>query len=121
MNEKIKNFKDLKIWQEGIVLVKEIYDALKLFPEDERFSLISQMRRASVSVPSNIAEGFRRKHRKEFKQFLSISLGSLAELETQIIIAHELGYMNKTKLLNFSEKIDHLCRMISSLINRIEH
>jgi len=83
----INDYKDLRIWQSGIDLVKKIYSATKGFPEEEKFGLTSQMRRAAVSVPSNIAEGFKRQHKKEFKQFLNICLGSLAEVETQLIIS----------------------------------
>jgi len=77
-NTKIKNFKDLRIWQEGIKLVKYIYLLTKDFPKDELYGLSSQMRRCAVSIPSNIAEGFRRYHNKEYKQFLFITLGSCA-------------------------------------------
>ena len=118
--EKNMSFKQLKIWEEGINLVKEVYRATKSFPEEEKFGLSSQMRRAAVSVPSNIAEGSRREHKKEFKQFLNITLGSLAELETQIILSNELGYINKSKMSFFSEKIDHISRMTSNLINKLK-
>lgn len=96
MAEKIKNFKDLRIWQKGIEVVKDIYILTKKFPKEELYGLTSQMRRSAVSIPSNIAEGFRRYHNKEYKQFLYITLGSCAELETQIIIANELDYINET-------------------------
>ncbi|MGB6607166.1 MAG: four helix bundle protein, partial [Atribacterota bacterium] len=95
MTEKIKNFQDLRIWQIGIEVVKDIYIVTKKFPKEELYGLTSQMRRSAVSVPSNIAEGFRRYHNKEYKQFLHIALGSCAELETQIIIANELDYINE--------------------------
>ena len=83
MTEKIKNFQDLRIWQIGIEVVKDIYILTKKFPKEELYGLISQMRRSAISIPSNIAEGFRRYHNKEYKQFLYIALGSCAELETQ--------------------------------------
>ena len=82
MTEKIKNFQDLRIWQIGIEVVKDIYVLTKKFPKEELYGLTSQMRRSAVSIPSNIAEGFRRYHNKEYKQFLYIVLGSCAELET---------------------------------------
>ncbi len=78
MEEKIKSFKDLKIWQKGIEIVKDVYDITKSFPKEELYGLTSQMRRCAVSIPSNIAEGFKRYHNKEFKQFLYITLGSSA-------------------------------------------
>jgi len=86
MTEKIKNFQDLRIWQKGIEVVKDIYTLTKNLPKEELYGLTSQMRRSAVSIPSNIAEGFRRYHNKEYKQFLYIAMGSCAELETQIII-----------------------------------
>lgn len=78
--KEVKTFRDLAIWQKGISLVKTIYQKTGSFPKDEIYGLITQMRRASVSIPSNIAEGYRRRHSKEFQQFLNISLGSLGEL-----------------------------------------
>ena len=82
MEEKIKSFKDLKIWQKGIEIVSDTYILTKKFPKEELFSLTSQLRRSAISIPSNIAEGFKRFHNKEYKQFLFITLGSCAELET---------------------------------------
>jgi four helix bundle protein len=84
---KIKSYRDLKIWQHGIALVKLVYTSTEQFPRQELYGLVGQMRRAAVSIPSNVAEGFRRQHNKEYKQFLFISLGSCAELETQITIS----------------------------------
>jgi len=81
MTEKIKNFEDLRIWQKGIEVVKDVYILTKKFPKEELYGLTSQMRRSAVSIPSNIAEGFRRYHNKEYKQFLYIVLGSCAELD----------------------------------------
>ena len=121
MKKKIKSYKDLLIWQDGIKLVKHVYGLTKCFPDDERFSLTSQMRRAAVSVPSNIAEGFRRQYNKEFKQFLYISISSLAELETQIIISEELGFINKAESNKINKTIDALSRMTMSLINKIQN
>lgn len=94
MDESPGGFKDLIVWQKSMLLVKQIYLATKIFPNDEKFGLCSQMRRAAVSIPSNIAEGQARKSTKEFIHFLSIAQGSLAELETQLIIANELCYVN---------------------------
>jgi len=119
MEEKIKSFKDLKIWQKGIEIVSDIYILTKKFPKEELFSLIFQLRRSAISIPSNIAEGFKRFHNKEYKQFLFITLGSCAELETQIIIAKELKYINKNEEEKLVEKLDHICRMTSSLIKKL--
>jgi len=104
MTEKIKNFQDLRIWQIGIEVVKDIYILTKKFPKEELYGLTSQMRRSAVSIPSNIAEGFRRYHNKKYKQFLYIALGSCAELETQIIIANELDYISETDKTELIEK-----------------
>jgi len=87
--------KDLKVWQKGIELVKVIYDITKTFPSNEQFGLTSQIRRCSVSIPSNIAEGCGRNSDKELIHFLYIALGSASELETQIIISQELGFFGK--------------------------
>jgi four helix bundle protein len=95
VENKIKNFKDLKIWQRGMELAKAIYQVTDSFPAKEIYGLSSQMRRSAVSIPSNIAEGFMRKHNKEYKQFLYIALGSLAELETQVLLSEELGFFKK--------------------------
>ena len=119
MTEKIKNFQDLRIWQKGIEVVKDIYILTKKFPKEELYGLTSQMRRSAVSIPSNIAEGFRRYHNKEYKQFLYIALGSCAELETQIIIANELDYINETNKTEFIEKIKYICRMTVKLVNKL--
>jgi len=119
MTEKIKNFQDLRIWQKGIEVVKDIYILTKKFPKEELYGLTSQMRRSAVSIPSNIAEGFRRYHNKEYKQFLYITIGSCAELETQIVISHELNYLNDTDKIEIIEKLKYICRMINQLIKKL--
>ncbi len=113
--EKITSFKQLKIWQKGIEIVKDVYELTKKFPKEEVYGLTSQMRRSAVSIPSNIAEGFKRFHNKENKQFLYVALGSAAELETQLVIANELAFIDKNQLDVVSEKLDHLSKMTSSL------
>ena len=119
-NTKIKSFKDLRIWQEGIKLVKDIYLLSKKFPKDEIYGLSSQIRRCAVSIPSNIAEGFRRYHNKEYKQFLYITLGSCAELETQLIISHELEYIKEEIKEEITKKIQYICKMVSRLIQKLD-
>src|SRR6476661_1308125 len=96
----IQSYKDLLIWQKGIKLVFLVYELTKNFPQDEVYALTSQIKRASVSVPSNIAEGFGRRTDKSFNHFLNISRGSLNELETQLIISKELGFMVDENLYN---------------------
>ena len=120
MEGKIETFKDLRIWQKGIEIVKDIYILTKKFPKEELYSLMLQMRRSSISIPSNIAEGFKRYHNKEYKQFLYIALGSSAELETQLVISEELKYMDKKELDRICEKLNYLSRMITVLMRKLE-
>ncbi len=115
----MKNFKELKVWQKGIELVAIVYKSTSSFPEEEKYGLIAQMRRAAVSIPSNIAEGHLRKTTKDFKQFLSIARGSCAELETQIIIAHELDFIHGDNFENLSSKIEELSKMLSTFYSKI--
>lgn len=119
MENKIRTFKDLKVWQKGIELVKEVYKTTKSFPREEQYGLVSQMRRSAVSIPSNIAEGFRRRYGKEHKQFLSIALGSCAELETQIVISKELNYLDKDTEQALIVLLNHTCGMIVNLDKKI--
>ena len=90
--------KDLDVWKLSIALVKDIYMLTETLPATEKFALSSQMQRSAISIPSNIAEGAARRYIKEYIQFLYISLGSLSELETQVIIALEIGYINENKI-----------------------
>ena len=115
----VNGFRDLKVWELGKKLALDVYSSSKNFPKDELFGLTSQMRRAAVSIPSNIAEGFNRYHSKDYRRFLYIALGSCAELETQTEIAFELEYLrmeDKDKLL---ENIDHESRMLNNLIKKL--
>ena len=116
---KIRNFRDLDVWKKGMEVVKEVYVASSAFPKQELYGLSSQMKRSSVSIPSNIAEGFNRLHNKEYRQFLYVALGSCAELETLIEIATELKYINEHKKTSLLEKLDHESRMLSNLIKKI--
>ena len=108
--------KDLDIWKEGIDLIEKIYKITNKLPENEKYGLISQMQRSSVSVPTNIAEGAARQSKKEFIQFLYISLGSLSELETLLIIALKLNYLSEAIFDEISETIEKLRRMILNFI-----
>ena len=111
--------KDLKVWQKGIELVKSIYEITQLFPSNEQLGLVSQMRRAAVSIPSNIAEGCGRNSDKELIHFLYIALGSASELETQIIISQELSFLQPEKSEQMQSLIFEIIKMISSLIKSI--
>lgn len=112
---KINSYRDLIVWQKAMELVVEVYNLTDKFPKNEIYGLVSQMRRAAVSIPSNIAEGRRRGHRKEFKQFLLTSYGSGGELETQVEIAKRV---EMTKDLDYS-KTDNLLSEVMRMLNRI--
>ena len=103
---KTKSFKGLIVWQKSYKLVLEIYKITKEFPKTETYGLFQQMRKAAVSIPSNIAEGYGRKHKAEYQQFLSIAYGSLQEIETQYLLATDLKYTSK-------------CEIIENLINEV--
>lgn len=112
-------FKDLIIWNEAIELAVDMYKLTKTFPTDERYGLVSQMNRASVSISSNIAEGAGRNNPKEFRQFLGIAQGSLCELESQLIISQKIDFITEEQLSIKVEKITRLQNMINKLINTI--
>jgi four helix bundle protein len=116
---KIKSYKDLNIWKRSIGVVEDIYKITKNFPKEEIYGLTSQLRRSAVSIPSNIAEGFARFHNKEYRQFLFISLGSCAELSTQIIIALRLGYLESKEADQLLNEIDEISKMTMSLIKKL--
>jgi len=110
----------LVVWQKGVDLVTEIYRLSKKFPKDELFGLTSQIRRAAVSIPSNIAEGRGKSSKGEFQQFLHHSRGSLAEVETQIIIAQNLGYLNAADAERVIEIIAEVGRLLHGLLAAIK-
>jgi four helix bundle protein len=110
---KTKSFKDLIVWQKAYKLVLEIYKSTKSFPNYETYSLAQQMRRAAVSLPSNIAEGYGRGHKAEYNQFLSVAYGSLSELETQYLLSIDLGYINK------NENVENLLKEVGSMLYRM--
>lgn len=112
-------YKKLLIWQKGMTLAKDIYTLTKNFPKEEVYGLTNQMRRCSVSIPSNIAEGSQRTSNKEFSNYILISKGSLAELETQLILSCKLEFLEKSKSSNLLEKIDDLGRMLFSFHKKL--
>ena len=93
--EKSRSFRDLQVWRLGKSIVVDVYQVTGAFPKEELYALVAQMRRAAVSVPSNIAEGFNRYHNKEYRQFLFVALGSCGELETQVEVSFDLGYTSQ--------------------------
>src|SRR3989344_4241476 len=113
---KIRSFTDLNAWKEGHKLVLEIYRITKLFPLDEKFGLIDQMRRCSVSITSNIAEGFSRKSKKEKAQFLYMSLGSITELQNQLLIVKDLGYIRKGDFAKIANQTVVVSKLANGLI-----
>jgi four helix bundle protein len=113
----VRNHKDLEVWKVSMDFVVEIYALTKSFPSAELYGLTGQLRRAAVSIPSNLAEGATRKNTKEFIQFLYIAKGSLSEIETQLMIAERLKYFTDSKLL--FDKIQYLRTLISRLITAL--
>ncbi|MBN1783217.1 four helix bundle protein [bacterium] len=113
----MKTHKDLDVWKLGIDLVKEIYLMTRKFPSNEQYGLVSKMRKCAVSIPSNIAEGAARNSKKEYLQFLYISLGSMSELETQLIISKELGMIQDNTVM---EKLEVLRRKMLNLIRYLK-
>ncbi len=112
---KPQGYKDLLVWQKGMTLAKDVYNVTRGFPRDEKFGLVSQMRRAAVSIPSNIAEGQARKTTNEFVQFISHSEGSVAELETQLLLSAELGFCNQSKGAEILALLAELRKMLNAL------
>ena len=108
----MQTFKDLQVWQLSIKLTKQVYELTKNFPSDERFGLISQMRRCAISIPSNVAEGFARRGKKENAYFVNVAYGSALELETQLIISKELKFIES----NIFEQILDLLTSVQKLL-----
>jgi len=112
------DYKELKVWQKSIDLVKDIYILSKNFPKEELYSLTDQVKRSAISIPANIAEGSGRNTTKEFIQFLYISLGSACELETHIIIARKIGFVDEIN--NYLIRINEIQKMLNGLINSLK-
>lgn len=112
----VKSFTDLNTWKEGHLLVLAIYKMTKLFPSDEKFSLTNQIRRASVSVTSNIAEGFSRNSNKEKIQFYYTALGSLTEVQNQLLISRDLEYINSSLFKELSQRTVTVSKLLNGLI-----
>lgn len=116
----IKTHKDLEVWKKSVSLVTSIYELTKSFPSDEIYGITNQIRRSAISIPSNIAEGSARKGDKEFIQFLYISLGSLSELETQLIIAKNLKYLSEKDFNIISVHLKEIGKMLMGLIRFVK-
>ena len=115
------NFRELKVWQKSIEFSVEIYKITAFFPSEEKFGLISQLRRSAVSIPSNIAEGSSRTSNKEFFHFLSISIGSAYESETQMIIANKLKYVNDADFEVLERKVTEIQKMLNAFSEIIKN
>lgn len=116
----IRSHKDLIVWQKSYQLSLLIYKTTKKFPQEELYGLISQMRRAVVSIPSNIAEGYSRQRKLEYVQFLQFSFASAAELETQLLLAKDLGYIEKSKFFEALGLLQEVLKMLNSLISKLK-
>ena len=116
---KSSEFRDLKVWQKAMDLAEEVYTLVKYLPREETYSLSDQMRRAAISIPSNIAEGQGRITTKEFVRFLSMARGSLWELSTQIELCERLRYLNKSQTKNASMLITEIAKMLNALSSAI--
>ncbi len=120
MTSKIQSYRDLLVWQKAIGFVKDVYIVTTKFPRDELYGLTSQIKRSVVSVAANIAEGHGRSTTGDYIRFLNIAYGSLAETETHLVLANELGMLDKEKLNFLIEKSAEIGRMLNGLINALE-
>ncbi|MEZ5426013.1 MAG: four helix bundle protein [Pyrinomonadaceae bacterium] len=118
--EKMRPHEKLDVWKMSVDLVVKIYDCTKHFPPDEKFGLTSQIRRAAVSVPTNIAEGAARRFDKEFLQFLSVAQGSASELETELLIASKLGFIEKRTFSELHNELNLIARKLVGLSNYVK-
>jgi four helix bundle protein len=114
-----RSHKDLDVWKKAVCLVVDLYKLTKRFPNDERFGLTAQIRRAASSVPANIAEGWGRGSTTEYIHFLKIARGSLTELETHLIVSGELGYINQAESARFETSISDVGKMLNRLISAL--
>ena len=118
MNE-IKDFKDLVVWQRAMDLVAEVYQVVKKLPKEELYALSDQIRRAVISIPSNIVEGYGRNSSKEFSHFISIAKGSKSELETQLLLCVKIDYLKESDIQNVMYLIDQVGKMLYSLQEKL--
>jgi len=119
MSSEIKSFRDLIVWQKSMLLVSEIYEQTATYPKEELYGLTSQIRRSAVSVPSNIAEGYGRRSTREYARFLQISIGSLYELDTQLEISRNLGYLFGDDFLGMSQNCMEISKMLNSFVGKL--
>ena len=115
----MNDYKELVIWQKGMEIVRLVYKLTSDYPKCEKYVLVSQMRRCAISIPSNIAEGFRRRYTKDIKRFAIIAYGSIAELETQLLISADLDYCSVERGNNLAELLVEASKMINSFIKSL--
>lgn len=116
---KVQNFEQLIVWKVGVDITLDIYRLTRNFPREEKYGLVSQIRRAAVSIPSNIAEGFNRRQTQDFRRFLQIALGSAGELETQIIISCQLGFIAETETIEIRSKVTEEQKMLKRFVEKL--
>jgi four helix bundle protein len=116
----MKSYKELIVWQRSIDLVTLIYQETLVFPKEELYVLVSQMRRSVISIPSNISEGYARRTTKEYINFIQIAFGSAAELETKLIIANKLGYLSNEKHMEIESKLTEILKMLNGLLVKLK-
>lgn len=115
----MKSYKELIVWQKSVLFCTEIYKTTKEFPKDELYGIVSQMRRSSIAIPSNIAEGYCRGHRMEYIQFLRIAYSSGAELETQLLISCNIQYLSKEQYTDLILRLEEIMKMLNKLISSL--
>lgn len=116
----MNSYKDLIVWQKSIKLVKEIYLVTAKFPSSELYGIVNQMRRSAVSIPANLAEGYSRKSRKEYSQFVAIAFGSATELETYLIISKELRFIDEEVYNKLTDLLTEVLKMLNVLLSRLK-
>ena len=121
MNQSVSTYRDLVAWQRGVAFSLDVYRATTAFPRSEKFGLVSQLRRAAVSIPSNIAEGYGRGKTNDYSRFLRVARGSLYEVETQLTIAEQLGYLGEQTFRELESIAKELGRILAGLIRSIEN
>lgn len=114
---KLNSYKDLTVWQKAMQLCEHIYLTTNGFPKSELYSLTSQIRRCSIAIPSNIAEGYSRGHRAEYRQFLRVAYGSGAELETQLLLALRIGYLKEEEFKKLNSLLQEIMKMLNKLLS----
>ena len=117
--QKITSFKQLRVWQNAIELVKDVYRLCESLPREELYGLASQMKRAAISIPSNISEGHSKKQRAEYRRFVYLAIGSAAELETQLHLTTELGFIAPQRLTPIMERLNYIKAMLLTLGDRL--